>query len=1049
MAVGRVLVDSRDGGSGFALAPQVVVTANHVVRGHKAQSLTFSLPGGLRVGVEQMDGDPTLDVAVLRLVGAVPEVLAVGQPAEGARWRVETQPRGSDPVLTGTIDATRRRLVNAQGYEVEVLQLRVDQQLGDYRGYSGGAVTALRPRGAVVGVLVEQLNWRLRGPPGRLQPVANVLYAIPIQQVLARFGLTGISVARPVPASRIRKTLSGSQAAQNRAEASVRGALVRNATAVNTLPRDIADFTGREPELRRLLDGIGQGRHTAVAIHAIDGMAGIGKTALAVHAAHRLAASYPDAQLFLDLRGYTPGRQPMHAEEALEILLDALGVPKDAPDPDMKQIPTSLEKQESKWRAETSQRRVVIVLDNAADPDQVLPLLPAAPTCLAIVTSRRRMAIENLEPLSLDTMPTRDAVALFTQIVGPERTDGEAAAVAEVVAQCGHLPLAIEVAAGWLRHRPSKTVADLLPALDAPLDAVTAALQLSYRGLDVTARGMLRRLGLHPGPDITAEIAAALGDVSLTRARAALDNLYEHNLLQEPGRNRYRFHDLVRAFAHDLAEGEDRSKDRLAATIRLLNHCLIGATVADRLLGPGSPSRGGREPLTAAVSVQSLTTDIQAVAWFDGELPNLLACTRRAAEMEITSYVWELPSAMETFLRVRGYTVQARPLHIEALNAATRLGDQLGQANAHTSLGTFYRVTGDWVAARGHLDQALDIYHNLGEQLGQANAHASIGMLDQLTGDYAQARSHLVEAMAAYTRLGNLAGEAMVHSELGSIDRLVGDYDRARGHAMEALARYTRLGNRMGQAEAQTDLGVINRLSGDYVAARTDLELALQLHTKLQDEGRRAYALIHLGALLQVTGDQAAARARLDEALDIYHGLGDRLGKAYAHTQLGILDRRQKEYVGARTHLEQALAIYARFGSMAGQANTENSLGVLDRLMGDRTAARMHLEHALSLYRTIGNRVGQVDAHKELAIVHRLSGEEGVARTHLESAVALSTDLGNARAQAETLVELGALHERAGERIDARRCWERALALYVQLDDPRAETLRTRLDEHR
>src|SRR5262249_33421961 len=282
----------------------------------------------------------------------------------------------------------------------------------------------------------------------------------------------------------------------------------------------------------------------AVCIHAVDGMAGVGKTTLAVHAAHLLAERYPDAQLYVNLRGYLGDQEPMRPEEALEVLLIALGVPLDS-------LPPSPDARAALWRAEVSRRRAVVVLDNAAHVEQVRPLLPGSGDCLVIVTSRRRLVLAGVDPLSLDPLPPAEAAALFVPIVGAARPAGRGRLVDAVVARCGYLPLAIEVAAGWLAHRPAKVVDDLLAALGSPPDAVTAALRLSYQGLPGPVQRVFRLLGQHPGPDITVQVAVALADVDSNAARLALDVLFEHNLLREPRRGRYQFHDLVREFARE------------------------------------------------------------------------------------------------------------------------------------------------------------------------------------------------------------------------------------------------------------------------------------------------------------------------------------------------------------------------------------------------------------------------------------------------------------------------------------------------------------------
>jgi tetratricopeptide (TPR) repeat protein len=713
-------------------------------------------------------------------------------------------------------------------------------------------------------------------------------------------------------------------------------------------------------------------------------MAGVGKTALAVHAAHLLCGRYPDAQLYVNLRGYLSDQAPMRSDEALEVLLIALGIPLD-------RIPPSPDARAAMWRGQVSRRRAVVVLDNAADAEQVRPLLPGSGSSLVIITSRRRLNLPDVRPLSLAALPPGDAVALFVAIVGKNRTASRPRAVEAVVARCGYLPLAIEVAAAWLAHRPTKLVEDLFAALGSPPDAVTAALTLSYRDLDPTVQRVFRSLGRHPGPDITVEVAAALADADATAARHALDVLYEHNLLQEPSRGRYQFHDLVREFTRTLAGSTGDGDLR-----RLLRAYLDSAASADLLLGPGvpgcvGPNAGPADPADPA----GLGTDIEARAWFTTELANLLACARLAIDQEITPYAWLLPSAMSTFFRDLGYALQARPLLIGALRVATSAGALLGQANCHLGLGTLDQLAGNQTAARSHLEQAISAYQRLGNRLGEANALMGLGVLDQIGGDYGSAQERYHAALAHYQELGNTSGRAYAHAELGAVAQLASRYAEALAHTNQALALYTEAGSHTGQAEAYTNLGGLSRFTGDHDAALAYLSRALDLHTALGEGRGRAYALVQLGAVHRATGNHVNARDALHRALTGYHDAGDRIGMAFAHSQLGMLERVLTDYPPARIHFEQALSLYRGAGSLAGQANTLNSLGVLERLMGDRIAALSNLNQALAAYTELNDRNGQADVHTELADVERDTGDLAAARTHLTTALALWTELGN------------------------------------------------------
>ena len=343
------------------------------------------------------------------------------------------------------------------------------------------------------------------------------------------------------------------------------------AVALRTLPRDTAAFTGRSRELDRLVAPVSGTTATAavIGIHAVDGMAGIGKTAFAVHAAHRLAARFPDGQIFLRLHAHTAGQRPVDPAEALSTLLLTTGV---AP----QQIPPGLEARSAFWRGHLAGKKVLLVLDDAAGSDQVRPLLPGAAGCLVLVTSRRRLtALEEAAPVSLGTLPPGEAADLFIRLADRPGLQPEDAAVGEVTGLCGYLPLAIRLVAAGLRHHPAWTVPDLaaelaatrdrLAALQAEDVSVAAAFDLSYQDLTAGQQRLFRRLGLHPGADIDAYAAAALDDTDLQATRRRLGELYDHNLIGEPARGWYRLHDLLREYARARAAADTAAENQATA----------------------------------------------------------------------------------------------------------------------------------------------------------------------------------------------------------------------------------------------------------------------------------------------------------------------------------------------------------------------------------------------------------------------------------------------------------------------------------------------------
>ena len=373
------------------------------------------------------------------------------------------------------------------------------------------------------------------------------------------------------------------------------------AVALRTLPRDTAAFTGRTHELDQLVAAVSETAAVGgvIGVHAVDGMAGIGKTTFAVHAAHRLAARFPDGQIFLRLHAHTAGQRPVDPAEALATLLLTAGV---VP----QQIPPGLEARSAAWRGHLADKEMLLVLDDAASSDQVRPLLPGAAGCLVLVTSRRRLtALEEASPISLGTLPPGEAADLFARLADRPGLQPADAAVGGVTGLCGYLPLAIRLVAAGLRHHPAWTVADLaaelatvrdrLAAMQAEDVSVAAAFDLSYQDLTVGQQRLFRRLGLHPGTDIDAYAAAAVDDTDLQVTRRRLDELYDHNLIAEPARGRYRLHDLLREYARARAAAD--AADNQAAIGRLLDYYLHTAVAASQHIAwrtsiAGSPLPG-------------------------------------------------------------------------------------------------------------------------------------------------------------------------------------------------------------------------------------------------------------------------------------------------------------------------------------------------------------------------------------------------------------------------------------------------------------------------
>ncbi|WP_327586793.1 tetratricopeptide repeat protein [Nonomuraea sp. NBC_00507] len=702
-------------------------------------------------------------------------------------------------------------------------------------------------------------------------------------------------------------------------------------TAAHTLPPDVASFTGRHVEIDQVLKSLPNGtRPGVVGISAIDGMAGVGKTAFAVHAAHRLAPRFPDGQLFVRLHGHTPGQLPVDPADVLSTLLLWVGV---AP----QHIPADTEARAGLWRDRMSGKKALVVLDDASGSEQVQPLLPGASGTLVLVTSRRRLtALSGAKAITLDVLPPREAAQLLVLVAdrpGLFLGDPE---VAQVVALCGFLPLAISLAGGQLKHHPAWTVAnlvaDLASAADRPSSlqaenvSVTAAFDVSYRNLQEDQRRLFRRLGLHPGPDIDVYAAAALGDIDLATARRQLDDLFAYHLVNEPVRGRYRFHDLIRWNARARALAEEGEEVRNAAGKRLLDYYLHAARDADRHTTQGVPAGVPEVSAVRPAWLPDLSTWERAVTWMETERLNLHAVVDHAVSHRWFEHAVAIPAAMLGFLRVHGHWHQALHLHRVALETARNVSDPLAEANVLNDLGVLQSWAGDHREATETLSRARDLYRASGNLLGEANALTYLGSLQGRADD-------LVMAMASLTR---------------------------------ALELHRATGNRIGQANTLNNLGIVQHLTGDHRAGIAGLVHARELHRAIGNRLREASAAHNLGCVQQATGEHLPGIANLVWALEVYQVLGDPLGQAHALNDLGAAQQAIGDLLAAATSLTRALELYRALGNRAGEAEALTTLGVVCRLTGDPQAATDALFKALELYRSLGNRSGEAAVHNDL-----------------------------------------------------------------------------------
>ena len=725
------------------------------------------------------------------------------------------------------------------------------------------------------------------------------------------------------------------------------------AAATRTLPRDVGSFTGREPELARLLAGAAGHRPQAARIRAIDGMAGIGKTSLAVHAAHRLAPGFPDGQLFLPLQAHTPGQRPVDPADALASLLMTTGVA-------AQQIPPGLEARAGRWRDYAAGKKILLVLDDAVGHEQVRPLLPGTPDSLVLITSRRRLtALEDAAVVSMDVMAPEEAAALLARLAGRGDLDSEAGPAGEITRLCGYLPLAIGMLASQLRHHPSRTAAELAAGLAAASDrlavmraenlSVAAAFDLSYADLTAAQQRLFRRLGLVPGHDIDGYAAAALDDTSLGNARRLLDELYDHHLITEPAPGRYLLHDLLREHARSLAADEDNAP---AAVGRLVNYYAHTAAAAGRHIATWTTAGGRPPPGLPPDDAPAVATSEQAAAWLEAERPNLHAAINYAAPA-MPSHAIAIATAIGGFLRARGHWDQAAAQYRTAVSAARQAGDRPGQAGALDELGLLQQLTGDYPAASATLGEAIELFADLGDLSGQAYARNHLGLVQQDRGDYPAAAASHRHALALAQNASDSLAEAVSLVDLGLVQQQTGDYDAAIASHQRALPLFRSVGSPFDEADALCELGAARRLAGDYAAATADERQALDLFRRLGDRLGQAWALSELGMAQQMTGDYAAGAANLGEAIDVFRDLGSQQCLAQALNDLGGLSLRTSAIRQAREHHQEALAIAREFGMPVQEAHALEGMG-RTFLGQDAAEAAAHLRRALAIYQQIG-----------------------------------------------------------------------------------------------
>jgi DNA-binding SARP family transcriptional activator/tetratricopeptide (TPR) repeat protein/DNA polymerase III delta prime subunit len=803
------------------------------------------------------------------------------------------------------------------------------------------------------------------------------------------------------------------------------------------LPAAPIGFTGRAVEMRRLTELLADAGSAAMPVAVLSGPAGVGKTALAIHCAHELADRYHDGQLHVDLRGYDLG-DPMPPVDALTLFLRALGLPP-------AQVPADLEGAVLAYRSLLAGRRLLVVLDNAGSAEQVRPLLPGAPGCAVLVTSRDDLrglsALEGAWPLRLDVLAPAESLALLGRMVGADRLDAEPDAAAELARLCDHLPLALRIAGAHLAARPGWLIADYtrelaegdrLHALAIPEDpraAVKTAFTLSYRALAPRTRLLFRRLGLVPGPDFTAVVAASLCGWPVDDAATELDRLTTAHLVREHGPGRHQCHDLLRLYAADRAEAEEPAIERESITSGLYATYLRYTDAAARALYPHRVRLPLPQPTTP-----SFATPADALAWLEAELPNLTAAVHAAFRGGHQRLACLLADALRGYFPGRGLTSQWLDLANTALAAATDVDDPAAMASAHLSFGEAYLSLTRYPLAIEHDAAARDWARRADWAEGESSALGNLGVVHREAGDLRRAADCYSAALEINVRLGSTRKQVLDMMNLGVVHAALGRLASARGLFERATALSGEAGSPSLTGMLAQCLGITRRYLGELADAEHQLTAALTVFREINDAWAQASVLESLAGIHADAGRRGQARHAAEEALRLARDVGSGRVEAAALNTLGLV---QPDPTGALDCHGEALAVAvaaghvaARIEALIGQASAHVRLGA--HALAERAAGE-----ALAFARDSDHRLLEGQARTALAAAAR---DPAVAAAHAEDALAVHRETGYLLGAARTLRLLGAA--RLATHGTADPYWPEALALFTKIGTAEADDLR-------
>jgi tetratricopeptide (TPR) repeat protein len=709
-------------------------------------------------------------------------------------------------------------------------------------------------------------------------------------------------------------------------------------------------------------------------ISVIEGMPGVGKTALAIHAARMVGGQYPDGMFYLNFHTHDPGSPSLDPAEALHRLLRMLNVP-------ATQIPDTIGERAALWRAQLSRRRAVVILDDAARHDQIRPLLPVAGRCLVLITARRRLPeLEGARALTLDLLSLDDAITLFTRIAGPSRAR-DTDEVAAAVGLCGRLPLAIQLTAGRLAQGYPSRLADLVDELSqsparlggtgTASPEVMSAFDLSYSALEPDHQRFFRRLGISPCSHVSMQAAAALGGGTVAEAEKALAALLDHHLLARAPAGHFRFHDLIRGYAAVRAR-EDPEPEQRQAVGRLLDYYLHTAGRADLVL---HPSRR-RMPVSVThppAASPALGTQEDAAAWLESEWRNILQAAQHAGRHEWKRQCADLTHVLAGFVDIRAYWAEAIAAHTLALQACRDLADPARIAQASLELSVVSQQTGRHEATLSLAEDAAAIYRALADRRGEAEALDQVGMAHQRAARSREALAYFHEARILYGDAADQLGVANTLSHSGIACWQLGRYPDAMSHLREALSLYRDVGDRRGEAKTLNNLGKMQLYCGYHRDAIENYQKSLVIFSEIGGAQSQAILYHNIGSVYHYKGSYEEGLAACRRALTIYREIGDLPDEADVLNDIGAIYQSAECYDEALVHHEKARLIAEEIGNLSEQVIAIRGIADARRGSGQYGEALDHYHAALRLAREIG------DPYEEAKIL------EGIAETTLST----------------------------------------------------------------